>query len=49
MYVFRGPTPKAAEEFAANDPYVKNGLVKSFRVREWTTVIGDGVEPPEVA
>ena len=32
------------EGFAANDPYVKNGLVTSWRVRRWVMVIGDGAE-----
>ncbi len=44
VLVFR--SAKSAEDFAAADPYVKNGLVTSWRVREWTTVIGDGIEPP---
>lgn len=39
--VFRGEARSVAEEFARNDPYVLNGLVTSWRVREWTTVIGD--------
>jgi len=42
VIVFRGPTIDAAEAFAKADPYVKNGLVKSWRVRKWTTVIGEG-------
>jgi uncharacterized protein YciI len=29
-----------AENFARADPYVTRGLVKSWRVREWTVVIG---------
>jgi len=45
--VFRGPSPDFAENFANNDPYVKNGLVTSWRVRKWTTVIGDGTSPTE--
>jgi uncharacterized protein len=32
-----------AEEFARMDPYVLNGAVKSWRIRKWTTVIGDGM------
>jgi uncharacterized protein YciI len=48
VLVFRGPTPRFAEEFAAKDPYVVHGVVKSHRVREWTTVVGDGVTPPDV-
>lgn len=46
LLVFRGPTSKAAEDFAKNDPYVKNGVVKSWRLREWTTVVGDGASVP---
>ena len=28
------------EQFAEQDPYVRNGLVRSWQVREWTVVIG---------
>ncbi len=31
----------SAEEFAARDPYVANGLVTSWRVRDWNVVIGE--------
>ena len=35
------------ERFADNDPYVKAGLVKSWKVRKWNAVIGpDGVSAP---
>lgn len=37
---FQGTSPKVAEQFAAEDPYVLNGLVTRWRVREWTTVVG---------
>lgn len=40
LFVFRSANKSAAEEFARNDPYVLNGLVPSWRVREWTVVIG---------
>jgi uncharacterized protein YciI len=30
----------AAEAFAAADPYVRNGLVRSWRVRAWNVVVG---------
>jgi len=42
VLVFRGSSPEPAEAFAKADPYVANGLVKAWRVRKWTTVIGDG-------
>ena len=38
--VFQGDSPEAAERFARADPYVINGLVKRWYVREWTTVAG---------
>jgi len=41
VIVFRGDSPATAEAFAQADPYVQNGLVKSWRVRKWMTVIGD--------
>lgn len=44
VLLFQGDSPAAAQRFAENDPYVKNGLVKSWRVREWTTVVGDAAQ-----
>lgn len=44
LLVFRGDGPETAEEFAKNDPYVKNGLVKKWRVRTWMVVIGAQME-----
>ncbi len=41
VLVFRGDSTATAEAFAKADPYVKNGLVTSWRVRKWTTVIGE--------
>lgn len=40
VLVFKSDSPKAAEDFAANDPYVKNGLITEWKVRPWTVVIG---------
>ena len=45
VLVFSGNHPEAAEKFAQNDPYVNNGLVRNWRVRKWTTVIGEGSDP----
>jgi uncharacterized protein YciI len=44
VLMFRGDSPEAAEAFATADPYVKNGLVTRWRVREWTTVVGRDAE-----
>ena len=41
VLLFKGDSPAVAERFAAEDPYVKSGLVKNWRVRPWTTVVGD--------
>ncbi|HXC37736.1 MAG TPA: YciI-like protein [Burkholderiales bacterium] len=38
--VFKADSPAPAEAFANADPYVKNGLVKRWQVRPWTTVVG---------
>ena len=44
LIVFRGDSPAAAEAFARTDPYVVNGLVTRWHVREWTTVVGADAE-----
>ncbi len=44
VLLFRGTSPDAAEAFAGSDPYVVNGLVTRWRVREWTTVVGRDAE-----
>ena len=48
VFVFKGESPEVAERFAEADPYVKNGLVTAWRVRQWTVVVGPGIEPPVV-
>jgi uncharacterized protein len=47
ILIFPRSYPGAAEEFAKNDNYVKNGLIKNWRVRKWTTVVGEGSSPPK--
>ncbi|HEY3384220.1 MAG TPA: YciI-like protein [Vicinamibacterales bacterium] len=46
VLLFQGDSPAVAERFAAADPYVRNGLVSSWRVRAWTTVVGDDAATP---
>jgi uncharacterized protein len=41
VLLFKGDSPEVAERFARADPYVRAGLVTSWRVRPWTTVVGD--------
>lgn len=45
VLVFRGPSPQLAEAFARADPYVTHGLVTRWRVRKWSTVVGEGASP----
>ncbi len=47
VLLFTGESPAAAEAFAAADPYVTNGLVKSWKVRPWHTVIGAAAAHPQ--
>ena len=42
LLLFQGDSPDVAANFAHADPYVLNGLVARWRVREWTTVAGAG-------
>ena len=46
VLLFRGSSPALAEAFATADPFVQQGLVTKWRVREWTTVVGPGAENP---
>jgi hypothetical protein len=46
ILMFQGDSPKVAENFAAADPYVKHGLIKRWRVRQWTTVVGETAATP---
>jgi len=46
VLLFRAESDEVARRFAEADPYVLNGLVTSWRVREWTTVVGDGACQP---
>ena len=40
VLVFVGDDASPAEAFARADPYVREGLVRSWEVRPWTVVIG---------
>jgi len=47
LLVFRAADKSVAEKFAKADPYVNEGLVKSWQVRPWTVVVGqDPAETP---
>jgi uncharacterized protein YciI len=40
VLVFKAADRKVVEDFAKADPYVVNGIVTRWQVREWTTVLG---------
>jgi uncharacterized protein YciI len=46
VLVFSSVDRTVPEDFARTDPYVTNGLITSWKVREWTTVIGDAAAHP---
>lgn len=46
ILMFQGDSPEAAERFAKADPYVVNGLVTRYRVRQWNTVVGELASSP---
>ena len=46
VLLFKGDSPDVATRFAENDPYVRNGLVRTWRVRTWTTVAGVDAATP---
>ncbi len=46
VLLFEADSPAVAESFAKADPYVLNGLVKQWRVRPWTTVVGECAATP---
>ena len=46
LLLFLADSPAVAEEFARHDPYVTNGLVKHWFVRDWNTVAGPSAANP---
>jgi uncharacterized protein len=46
LLVFRCDSPDVPTEFARNDPYVKNGLVRQWKVKPWNTVVGKDATSP---
>jgi uncharacterized protein YciI len=46
LLLFQGDSPEVAQKFAKADPYVVNGAVRRWYVREWTTVVGEAAATP---
>jgi len=40
LLIFKGDSAAGAEAFAKADPYVASGIIRSWRVQEWTVVVG---------
>ena len=43
---FRCDSQGVVEDFVRSDPYVRHGLVTSWKIREWTTVAGSMAATP---
>lgn len=41
LIVFNCADVTPVENFARNDPYVRNGIAKSWKARPWTVVVGN--------
>ena len=41
LLVFRVDSAAEVEAFVREDPYVRSGIVKSWRIREWKVVVGE--------
>jgi hypothetical protein len=41
LLVWKADDRSVIEEFVNADPYVRNGLVAKWRIREWTVVVGN--------
>jgi len=46
VLLFQAESAAVASDFARADPYVREGLVTDWHVREWNTVVGDLAAKP---
>lgn len=46
VLLFQVESKEVINRFIEADPYVRNGLVSKWTIREWTTVVGDGAGTP---
>ncbi|MBL8268652.1 YciI-like protein [Steroidobacter sp.] len=46
VILFRAESREVVENFAKSDPYVQNGLVTHWYIREWNTVVGETAMNP---
>ena len=45
VFVFSVASPATVERFVAEDPYVRAGLVTTWRIRRWQVVVDASAEP----
>lgn len=45
VMVWREDTADEIDRFVAADPYVRHGLVESWQLRTWNTVVGSAMSP----
>jgi uncharacterized protein YciI len=46
LLLFQCDDPAVIEEFARNDPYVMSGVITGWKIRPWTTVVGNQAATP---
>ena len=46
ILLFSCDSPDVPDRFAKADPYVRHGLVRAYRIRPWTTVVGSDAATP---
>jgi uncharacterized protein YciI len=42
IFLFKGLADEEIKKFVEADPYVVNGLVTDWKIRDWTAVVGTG-------
>ncbi len=40
MFLFKNTTRENVQNFVENDPYMKNNLITSHKISEWSVVVG---------
>ena len=46
VLLFSAASKEVVEKFVAEDPYVQGGLVTTWSIRNWMTVVGDAATNP---
>ena len=40
LLIFKGDDSSVVDNFVKNDPYVKNGIVTQWKIKEWKVALG---------